>query len=79
MGKMDELSNMNDYDDNHLMMCEKEDLIQYINYLQGQLQESQDEDLKDELTETKKVQTNYSMELVKYKKQQQVSSFRILR
>ena len=40
---------MNDYDDNHLMMCEKEDLVQHINYLQGQLQGCQ-----DELTEIKK-------------------------
>ena len=43
MGKMNEISIINDYDNIQLMMCEKEDLIQHINYLQGQLQGCQDE------------------------------------
>ena len=58
MGKMNELSIINDYDNIQLSMCEKEDLIEYINYLQGQLQERDDEvvevkrQMEDGLTET---------------------------
>ena len=60
MGKMNEISIINDYDNIQLMMCEKEDLIQHINYLQGQLQGSQDEveELKEEIETLKEMRVD---------------------
>ena len=51
MGKMNELSIMNDYDDSQLMMCEKEYLIEYLNYIKGEVKDS----LIDELEEIKEL------------------------
>ena len=51
---MSELSIMNDYDDSQLMMCEKEYLIEYLNYIKGEVKESLIEELEEikELYET---------------------------
>ena len=47
MGKMSELSIMSGYDDARIMMCEKEDLIQYLNYIKGELKDSLTEELEE--------------------------------
>ena len=57
MGKMNEISIINDYDNIQLMMCEKEDLVQHINYLQGQLQGCQDE-LTEEIETLKEMRVD---------------------
>ena len=64
---MNELSIINDYDDTQLMMCEKEDLVQHINYLQGQLQGCQDE-LKEveEVNEMTRKNLDMATRLVDY-------------
>ena len=47
MGKMNELSIMNDYDAAQLMMCEKEDLIEYLNYIKGEVKDGLTEELEE--------------------------------
>ena len=51
MGKMSELSIMSGYDDTQLLMCDKEDLIEYLNYIKGEVKDS----LIDELEEIKEL------------------------
>ena len=55
MGKMSELSIMSGYDDAQLLMCEKEDLIEYLNYIKGEVKDGLIEDLEEikELYETR--------------------------
>ena len=55
MGKMSELSIMSGYDDMQLLMCEKEDLIEYLNYIKGEVKDGLIDDLEEikELYETR--------------------------
>ena len=52
---MSELSIMSGYDDMQLLMCEKEDLIEYLNYIKGEVKDGLIEDLEEikELYETR--------------------------
>ena len=46
MGKMKQFAEMNDYSESQLLMCEKEDLIEYIKYLRTITPEEEAEMLK---------------------------------
>ena len=46
MGKIKEFTEMNNYTDTQLLMCEKEDLIEYIKYLRTITPEEEGEMLK---------------------------------